>query len=57
MANSADPDQLLLQKPTDLELHCLQRKDIFRFSRTRVKDKYDKGSQYLGVFHYRVNMV
>ena len=23
MANSADPDQLL-QKPTDLDLHCLQ---------------------------------
>ena len=32
MANSADPDQ----KPTDLNLHCLQRQGIFRFSRTRV---------------------
>ena len=27
----------LLQKPTDLDLHCLQRQDISRFSRTRVK--------------------
>ena len=27
----------LLQKPTDLDLHCLQRQDIFGFSRTRVK--------------------
>ena len=35
MANSADPD---LQKPTDLDLHCLQKQGIFRFSRTRVKN-------------------
>ena len=34
MANSADPD---LQKPTDLDLRCLQRQDISGFSRTRVK--------------------
>ena len=27
----------LLQKPTDLDLHCLQRQGISRFSRTRVK--------------------
>ena len=27
----------LLQKPTDLDLHCLQRQDISGFSRTRVK--------------------
>ena len=27
----------LLQKPTNLDLHCLQRQDISRFSRTRVK--------------------
>ena len=32
MTNSADPDQ----KPTDLDLHCLQRHDISGFSRTRV---------------------
>ena len=44
MTNCADPDQLassepswLPQKPTDLDLHCLQRQGIFRFSRTRVK--------------------
>ena len=35
MANSADPDQLA--KPTDLDLHCLQRQGISGFSRTRVK--------------------
>ena len=28
MANSADPDQLLLQKPTDLDLHGLLRKGM-----------------------------
>ena len=27
----------LLQKPTDLDLHCLQRQGISGFSRTRVK--------------------
>ena len=26
----------LLQKPTDLDLHCLQKQGISRFSRTRV---------------------
>ena len=36
MANSADPDQ---KKPTDQDLHCLQRQGISRFSRTRVKEK------------------
>ena len=34
MTNNADPDQ----KPTDLDLHCLQRQGISRFSRTRVND-------------------
>ena len=37
MANSADPDQLAFQKPTDLDLHCLQRQGISGFSRTKVK--------------------
>ena len=36
MANSADPVQLA-QKPTDLNLHCLQWQDISGFSRTWVK--------------------
>ena len=36
MANSADPDHWLLQKPTVLDLHCLQRQGILGFSRTRV---------------------
>ena len=36
MANSADPDQLASQKPTDLDLHCLQKQGISGFSRTRV---------------------
>ena len=48
MTNSADPDQFL-QKPTDLDLHCLQRQDISGFSRTRVKVK-SYGIEYLGVY-------
>ena len=37
MTNSADPDSWLLQKPADLDLHCLQRQDVSGFSRTRAK--------------------
>ena len=39
MANSADPDQLA--KPTDLDLHCLQRQGISGFSRTRIYKSSD----------------
>ena len=47
MAHSADPDQLAssganLKKPTDLDLHCLQRQGISGFSRTRVNIALDK---------------
>ena len=41
MANSVDPDQLASLKPTDLDLHCLQRQDISGFSRTRVKSTHN----------------
>ena len=37
MPNSVDPEDL--KKPTDLDLHCLQRQDISRLSRTRVNTK------------------
>ena len=37
MANSAVQISWLLKKPTDLDLHCLQRQGISGFSRTRVK--------------------
>ena len=36
MANRADPDQLAFQKPSDLDLHCLQWQVISGFSRTRI---------------------
>ena len=36
MINRADPDYLLLQKPTDLDLYYLQKQGISQFSRTRV---------------------
>ena len=39
MANSADPDQLASKKPTDLDLHCLERQSISGFSRIRIKKK------------------
>ena len=32
----------LLQKPTDLDLHCLQRQGISGFSRTRVNKLFLK---------------
>ena len=34
----------LLQKPTDLDLQCLQRQGISGFSRTRIKAKYIFGN-------------
>ena len=40
MANSADPEKPTdLKKPTDLDLHCLQRQGISGLSRTRVNNK------------------
>ena len=44
MTNGADTDQCL-QKPTDLDLHCLQRKGISRIIRTRAKHKLKKKIQ------------
>ena len=37
MENSADPDQMAHQKPSDLDLHCFLKRIIPSFSRTRVK--------------------
>ena len=44
MANSADADQLV-QKPTDLDLHSLQRQDIAwqGLSLVYVRIQHDKG--------------
>ena len=40
----------LLQQPTDLDLHCLQRQGISRFSRTRVKWHWiDQTSVYIWI--------
>ena len=36
----------LLQKPTDLDLHCLQRQSISGFSRTRVNINYRNQTTY-----------
>ena len=49
----------LLQKPTDLDLHCLQRQGISRFSRTRVKQQQQKyiikyTSYYIAIMDGRV---
>ena len=49
MANSADPDQVASQKPTDLDLHCLQMQGISGFSRTRVKSLSEERVQ-LSIF-------
>ena len=36
MTNNADPDQLAMKKPADLDLHCLQKQGLSGFNRTRV---------------------
>ena len=40
MAYNADPDQLASKKPTDLDLHCLQKQGISWFNRTSVNILY-----------------
>ena len=37
MANSAAPDQLASEKPTDLDLHCLQRQGIWGSAEQELK--------------------
>ena len=46
----------LLQKPTDLDLHCLQRQGISGLSRTRVKSQHKSKKllvHVLGDFNFR----
>ena len=56
MTNSADPDQLASQKPTDLDLHCLQRQGLSGFSRTRGKNcsQYDLNNVERDVKHQTI---
>ena len=48
----------LLRKPTDLDLHCLQRQGISGFSRTRVKSKLQMrlGSQIIVLLFLHENI-
>ena len=39
MTNSADPDQLASQKPTDLDLHCLLRQGMLCSAREGLRWK------------------
>ena len=43
----------LLQKPTDLDLYCLQRQDISGFSRTRVNTGKNK-HVFISKVHFQV---
>ena len=44
MANSADRDQLAsLQKPTDLDLRCLQKKDIWQGLTSKKQNSWPYG--------------
>ena len=47
----------LLQKPTDLDLHCLQRQGISGISRTRVKYRHNWSSQFTSKFEELVKEV
>ena len=54
MTNSADPDQLALKKPTDLDLHCLLRQGMsFMFSKRKVKFPLLFYFQLLDLAEYR----
>ena len=48
MTNRTDLDQLASQKPTGLDLHCLQRQGMSGFSRTRIKEKLEENKHFLG---------
>ena len=47
----------LLQKPTDLDLYCLQSKGISRLSRTRVKKLKNKFCRVYSSFAYTITIV
>ena len=47
MANSADPD-----KVASSDLHCLQRQDIYGFSRARVKIIFTSLKKILENFYH-----
>ena len=44
MTNSADPDQLAPQKPTDLDLHCLLRQGMSCSAREGLSSIYGQVS-------------
>ena len=45
MTNSADPDQLASQKPTDLDLHCLLRRGTSCSARERLSVPHTQGTR------------
>ena len=55
MANSADQDQLASEKPTDLDLHCLQRQGICGLSRIRVKELITGAEEDILIFFFFFN--
>ena len=57
MTNSADPDQLASsEKPTNLDLHCLQKQDISRFSRTRVNSSKQQTVIFSRIFSKKIRL-
>ena len=54
MANSPDLDQLATSEANDLDLHCLQRQDISRFSRTRVNCYHSMGKFQHNACPYKI---
>ena len=47
----------LLKKPTDLDLHCLQRQGISGFSRTRVNNPLIRAPAVTHVLVYRFHLI
>ena len=50
-----DKQSVSLQKPTDLDLHCLQRQGISGFSRTRVIPSEEANWRHQFIQHDKVN--
>ena len=54
MTNRADPDQLVLKKPTDLDLHCLLRQGMSCSARDELKSGHSPGRCGLKLFFFSI---
>ena len=57
MTNCEDPDQLASQKPTDLDLHCLQRQGIIKIQHEQINMSLDDRILFFCIFVLKTYIV